>query len=60
MSEAEMLDMIRDAGFIVADGYRGVPNSTFAFPASMTNCLPELKNLINLAFQQGRIHERNS
>jgi hypothetical protein len=58
MSEAEMLDMIRESGFLV--GGTGKPVLPFAMPVNSTNCLPELKNLINLAFQQGRIYERNS
>jgi hypothetical protein len=65
MTEQEMLDMIREAGFLVGQmgtdspGFKGTPYP-FAMPVSDRNCLPELKNLINLAFQQGRIYERNS
>lgn len=62
MPEQEMLGMIQEAGFLV--GVLGrEPKSVamiFARPVSETNCLPELKKLINLAFQQGRIHERNT
>lgn len=56
MDEQAMLDMIREAGFLT-----GVVNNSkipFAVPVSSSNCLPELKNLINLAFQQGRLYER--
>lgn len=58
MSEQEMLNMIREAGFRV--GGTGKPVLPFAIPDNTNNCLPELKNLINLAFQQGRIHERHT
>jgi hypothetical protein len=56
MSEQEMLEMIRDAGFLT--GVMDKSELPFALPVSSTNCLPELKNLINLAFQQGRLYER--
>jgi hypothetical protein len=56
MDEQEMLDMIRKAGFLT--GGIGQPVLPFAMPVSSFNCLPELKNLINLAFQQGRLYER--
>jgi hypothetical protein len=56
MSEPEMLEMIQQAGFLT--GGIGKPVLPFAMPVSSTNCLPELKNLINLAFQQGRLYER--
>ena len=56
MSEQAMLDMIREAGFLT--GIMDNSKMSFAVPVSSTNCLPELKNLINLAFQQGRLYER--
>ena len=56
MDEQAMLDMIREAGFLT--GVMDKSNTPFAMPVSSTNCLPELKNLINLAFQQGRLYER--
>jgi hypothetical protein len=56
MDEQAMLEMIRKAGFLT--GEIGQPVLPFAAPVSSFNCLPELKNLINLAFQQGRLYER--
>jgi hypothetical protein len=56
MSEQEMLDMIREAGFLT--GGTGEPVLPFAMPVYNLNCLPQLKKLINLAFQQGKIYER--
>jgi hypothetical protein len=56
MDEQAMLDMIREAGFLT--GVMDKSNMPFATPVSSSNCLPELKNLINLAFQQGRLYER--
>ena len=65
MNEPEMLDMIQEAGFLVgqigpnSSDFKGV-SYHFAMPVSDRDCLPELKNLINLAFQQGRIYERST
>jgi hypothetical protein len=56
MDEQEMLEMIRKAGFLT--GVMDNSKTPFAAPVSSFNCLPELKNLINLAFQQGRLYER--
>jgi len=56
MGEQEMLELIRKAGFLT--GVMDNSNMPFAMPVSRTNCLPELKNLINIAFQQGRLYER--
>lgn len=65
MTELEMFEMIREAGFLVGKMSYNTPTKPgdsypFAMPVSDRNCLPELKNIINMAFQQGRIFERNT
>jgi hypothetical protein len=56
MLEEEMLEIIREAGFVT--GVMDKSKQPFAMPVGIYNCLPELKNLINLAFQLGRLYER--